>query len=812
MLGRFGRKKRALLDFDEEIQAHIEFEIEELKQDGLDEEEARYAAMRKFGNVTITRERFYESGRWLWLDALVRNMSFAFRLMRHRPLSTLAIIVLLALGTGGVTAVFNPIYSMLFAPLPFPQPEQLVRIGGDIRMFETRQSSLEKEDLLERIFSNTAAYIPNITRIGIQVPETNKKRGVYVTEVSDKFFETLGVRPFMGPGFSGEKHMENIVVSYRFWRDEMMGADDAIGRHVFAGQFGGMPRIAGVMPEGFNFPADTDVWVCRIEYWTAGNDTQLAGRLRPGISVEQAAKELQAINSNLVRPLEAAGNSGPLLQSLQSFLYGDQRPLLRLLGAAAVMFLALVCVGVVNLLIAQGARRKQEIATRLIMGASRRNLVFQLLTETLPLVVVGVLAGWRLSEIVSAWMWAQFPALHGGAVTIPVKMAFLLALMLVTTLLGGLIPSLYATGLDLNAYLKAASSGGRRFFSSREFFVGVQLGLALALLIGVGVLIRSMMFRVDFPVGWSSREVAVINASPADNVVVDIDDPSIQRPMYFQNVYRELNALPEVISVGSLTPIPFTTMAVYLNSMPNNISKTSRPQGQKWPPGTPTAVYAEVSPDVFDVLDIPLLAGRSFTTFRTEGAGYNGDVVINQALAQLLWPGENAVGKVFFLEDGGRDSARVEVVGVVRNYYHTPTDNDFKPTVYISQAGRYLPVYQLLVKLRPGTSLKNFQANVQQRLSGLAAAPTNFEITPLSEHVKEATASRRLTLQLLGAFAVLGIVVSGLGLYATAALMAATWKREMGIRMAMGAQFWDILRLAFWRGFCPGFFPASLFR
>jgi ABC-type antimicrobial peptide transport system permease subunit len=181
------------------------------------------------------------------------------------------------------------------------------------------------------------------------------------------------------------------------------------------------------------------------------------------------------------------------------------------------------------------------------------------------------------------------------------------------------------------------------------------------------------------------------------------------------------------------------------------------------------------------------------------GDWWGGVIVINQALAQLLWPGENAVGRVLFLNDG-RDDVPVEIVGVVRNFYRTSGDNNFKPTVYIAQPGRYIPNYQLLVKLRPGASLKDFQANVQRSLSGLAAVPTEFEVKPLGDHVKDALASRRLTLQLLTCFAVLGTVVSGLGLYATAALMAASRNHETGIRMAMGAQFWDILRLALWRG------------
>ena len=799
----FGRKKRSLYDFDEEIQAHIDFEADEFKKDGLDENEARKAALRQFGNVTIARERFYETGRWLWLDALIRDLRFAFRLMRRQPVSTLSIILLLALGTGGVTAVFNPIYSTLFTPLPFPQPEQLVRIGGDIRMFNNYQSRFEKEEFLERIFSNITAYLSSdqnmstTPQVRISVPETGKHREIYSLWVTENFFETLGVQPLIGSGFSRKENRDGVIISYRIWRDIFMGADDTIGRLIPTGR--GQRKIVGIMPEGFNFPADTDSWVCigNGTSWGIGS-TQFVGRLRSGLSSEAAAKELQTFDFNPVPGI--IGNGGPVLQPLQTFLYGDQRSLLMLLGAAAVLFLALVGAGVVSLLVAQGERRKQEIATRLIMGASRRSLVFQLLIETLPLVIIGGLAGWWFSEIVNAWLWPQLPALRHGVVDIPVKMAFWAAIVLVVTLIGGLIPSFYATGIDLNAYLKAAADGKRRLFTSREFMVGLQLGLALALLIGEGVLIHSMMFRIDFPIGWSSNDIAVVPPHRTGAALKNERNAMYARSLDIQS---ELSALPEVMSVGVLSPIPFSPDAMRSSRGMMPVSNYLPTQGQEFPQAH-SSMTGIVSPNGFDILGIPLIAGRYFThadavnrlgLIGVGGYGSNGGAaIVNQAFAQTLWPEENAVGKTFY--DGA--SAAFEVVGVVRNYHHTPGSNDFIPTMYTPDVGLWTNS-GFLVNLRPGASLSSFRSSAQTRLSGLMAS-TDFEIQLLSEHVKDAMASRNLALKLLGCFAVLGIVVSGLSLYATTTLMAAARNREMGIRMAMGAQFWDILRLAFGRG------------
>lgn len=723
--------------------------------------------------------------------------------MLRIPGATLAIIILLALGTCGATAVFTPIYSTLFTALPFPQSEQLVRIGGDIRMFNIRSSRFEKEEFLGRIFSNITAYAPSASRIRVRIPETGKHKEAYSLLVTESFFETLGVHPLIGSGFSRAENRSGVIVSYRFWRDEMMQADDVIGKQILL--IVRPVTVVGIMPEGFNFPGNTDIWQCRSgAAWEINDATQFLGRLLPDVSTRQAAEWLKSIDFNPVPGI--IGYPGPVLQSLQIFLYGDQQPMLRMLGAAAILFLVLVCAGVVNILIAQGTRRKKEIATRLIFGATRRNLVFQLLIEIMPLVIIASIAGWWLSEVVNTWLWTQIPTLRTDAVTVPVKMAFLIVLMLIVTLIGGLIPSLYSTSLDLNTYLKSASGGNRRFFSSREFLVGVQLSIALALLINVGVLVRSMMFQVDFPVGWSSQNIVVLSAYPIEIFPMKAEETRNRYALSFQDVQNELRAMPEVMSVGYLSIIPFSENASSRSQVPQPTLKTLPPQGQGWPPGTPSFMYVTANPYGFGVLGIPLIAGRPFTEadvsnkfelLSISGYGRNGGVaIINQTAAQSLWQRENPIGKVFY----DATSAALEVVGVVSNYHQTPGTNDFVPTVYTPMTGASTSRYQLLIKLHPGVSLKDFQSEVQQHLPRLAVSPTEFDVQSLSDHVKDAMMSRRLTLRLLGCFAILGIVVSGLAVYANAILMAAARNREIGIRMALGAQIGEIIQLVLLRG------------
>ena len=798
MLGRFGQKKRALSDFDEEIQSHIEFEIEELKQDGLDEEEARYAAMRKFGNVTITRERFYESGRWLWLDALVRNLSFAFRLMRHRPLSTLAIIVLLALGTGGVTAVFNPIYSQIFAPLPFPQPEQLMLIGGDIPLFNLRFNRFEREEELERIFSNLASYV-SIQQTLETIPGVGKNKVVHAVYVTEDFFETLGVLPLRGSSF---KHGAGCVVSNRFWRNELMGAEDVIGKPL-TDQF----LIVGIMPETFDFPMSADIWMYngpRGAYISP--ERQYLGRLRPGVFPGKAEEELRVLDLKSGMGLE--GHPGPVLQSLKKVFYGDRRPMLWMLGSAAVLFLLLVCAGVMNLLATQGALRRSEMAMRQAFGATRRRLVFQLLCETLPLVIAGALGGLWLSEIAKALLLAQFPALRGGEVVVPVKMAFFATLVLAVTIIGGLIPALYVSAVDLNTYLKSGTNFRRRFFSFslRELLTGMQFSLALALLTGIGLLISSMMFHADVPIRWSSRDLAVVKADFLKFPM--LPEAVTSHAMFFREFHNHLSTMPEVVNAGIFNPIPFSADAARAGQVDTGVYKTLPTEQERV---FTRAIRGWVSPEGFEMLEIPLISGRPFSqidldnavaferanieSIVTAGIAVNASVggvaIVNQSLARQFWPGENAVGKTIY--DERRNSH--EIVGVVQDVHLIGDNKEFVAAVYYP-VDNYRRSQTYLVKLHSGALLEDFR----RRLSGFDAGPVTIELSTLSEVVSESMANTRMTLQLLGCFALLGIVIAGLGVYATTSLMAAARTHEMGIRMAMGAQTWDILGLALWRG------------
>ena len=735
------------------------------------------------------------------------DFRYAWSSARRSPGVTLAIIAMLALGTGGVTAVFNPLYSTLFAPLPFPQSERLVIIGGDIPLYNIYFSRFEPAEELGRIFSSLTLYTP-YPASRVAMPETGKNREVYAVEVDEHFFETLGIRPLRGSDFNQSEFRQGFIVSNRFWRNELMGSDDAVGKRIQVTPWNSGPLpIIGIMPESFDFPSGADIWMydgVNTKYVIPAR--QYLGRLRPEISHGKAADELRAVD---FKPLPLLhGNGGPLLQSLKTVLSGDRRPLLWMLGSAAVLFLLLVCAGVMNLLVTQGSRRKSEMALRLILGATRRNLVFQLLRETLPLVIAGALSGLWLSEIASAWLMARFPELSVGEVVVPVKMVFFAALVFAVTVIGGLTPALYASGVDLNTYLKSGSDARRRLFpfSLREFLTGIQLSLSLALLIGVGLLLSSLMFHVDVPIRWSSRDMFVVRAdfpteltflSPAVVTAIPSKDAMTRYTLFYQELQHRLGAMPEVSAIGVFTPIPFSVDAVRTGQSLRSVSKTR--------PGEPERVSAQVfegyaNQEGFDMFGITLIAGRHFSSadianelsFHMEPRDTHvGAVIVNQSLARQLWPGENAVGKIIY--NGFRNA--YEIIGVVRDFHNVGDRKEFVPAVYYTP-DIWRSKQAFIVKLHSRSLIRDFR----QRLAGFDASSASIEIRSLDDIVSGATANMRLTLQLLGIFAVFGIIVSGLGVYATTSLMAASWNREMGIRIAVGAQSWDILSLALWRG------------
>jgi len=740
----------------------------------------------------------------LWID-----FRSAWRSLRNKPGATLIILLLLVVGTSGITVIFNSVYSLILADLPFPQQDRLVMIGGNIPVFNLFLNGFEEKESLDKVFSNLAAYAL-FPATNIIIPDLAKYKEVRAVEVTEEFFETMGVIPLYGYGLRHNEIDATVIISNRFWRNEMMRADNVIGAQVQIDNV--RYTIVGIMPDTFDFPIGTDIWMYRHQRGSLNYTRQYLGRLRSGISIDMATRQLNSIKFE--EKYGTLGNDGPVLRPLKTVFYGDRQILLWMLGTISVLFLLLVCCGVMGILVTRGMRRKTEMVMRLILGATRGNLVFKLLLETLPLVIVGALLGLWFSEIAGTWLQAQFPMLNGGEVVIPVKIVFFAVIVLIVTIISGLFPALYTSNIDLNTSLKSGMVLKRGFFSAQEWLVGVQLSLTLALLICTGLLLRNVIFNVDIPVGWTSQSIAVLNVKqPAADSSNDTRD---RRALFFQEFQHQLETMPEVVSVGILTPIPFSESAVQVSHEQGYIYKTGEAR-RSHKPGfeNPKEIARQgitgyASPEGFKMLAIPLVAGRFFTptdvaneldirrvfwppSNKKAGTGVVGVVIINQTLAEQFWPGESAVGKTIYYN---MDLEFREVVGVVRDFYLSADTKKIHPSMWIPSENYINTNQKYLIKLRSEKLMKDFR----QRLSNMNTGTTYIDLRSLNNIVSESTANIRLLLNMLGGFALLGVIVAGSGIYATTSLMAAIRNREIGIRIAMGAQFWDILKFALWRG------------
>lgn len=761
----------------------------------------------------------------------------AGRRLLRAPGTTLMTITLLALGIGGVTALFNPLYRLVLAPLPYPDSDQLVRIGGSIPMFNTKVHAFEQREQLAPIFSHVAAYAPVLFPKRARFPNAGPSRKVQIEAVSPEFFEAIGVRPQMGHDLAG--HLVNssvVVLSHRIWRTELQGAPHVIGRSIL---FEGHPYVVvGVMPPDFEFPESTDVWAPMGAVFYDVQNIECIGRVRPGVSLRQAATRLKDITYK--RGAYQRGKEGRVLQSLHAFLNGDRQSLLWILWMSST-FLLLACAGVGNVVLTQTVRRRSEIAIRLMLGASRCRLVCQLLTETLLLTVGGGLFGIWLSTIAQRWIEEQLPELRTGQFFAPHTLLLLFCLCVAVTLFCGLSPALWATGKDPNSSLNLSSTGtnswhsGRYYFSPYEVLVGAQLALALTLLIGTGVMLHSLTEKLRAAVGLQPQNVVLIHTViPFLPALIDTEEKFFQQHRlnrfgeipdkdaeelarveapareaesahtltFNRDAQRRLAGLPGVIAAGLMSPVPLSFDADELEHMLRVCTKVS--PAVSWASGV-KCLPGSASSNAFDILGIRLLAGRTFSTedvtrdVAIQRAGRDGSndqpgvAIINEALARIYWPGESPVGKEFYFGLGPR-----RVVGLVSEFHQSPSELNVVPAAYFpnSDLGEE---NTFLVKVRPGMALSRFEEDAYSALLELAPDLPRPTFNSLQELYESSFHNLHFALILLSCFSALAATVAGLAVYAAAALMTASRTREMGLRIALGATPQQVGRLALWR-------------
>jgi putative ABC transport system permease protein len=787
-------------DLDQDIRDFIERETQDNIERGMPPKEARYAALRKFGNVAQVKENTREVWSVVWLEGLLQDIRYGFRTLRRSPGFAFVAVLTLALGIGANTTVFSVMNATLLEPLPFPQPDRLMLVwetsgrGHDnwnaasapnFWDFERRSSSFE------RMAISDAGRGYNLSPTGgKEVAEQ-----VPGLRVSAGFFSVLGVEPFLGRTFLPEEETlgkdHEVVLSYGLWKRRYGGEPGLVGKTITID--GQAHTVVGVMPRQFQCQLwnPSQLWVpmgyTKADYERDWNSFIVVGRLKPGVTVAQASVEMQAIANRLAQeyPKEDVA-MGAWVVPLNEFGREDLRTALLALLVAVGFVLLIACINVANLVLARGAVRQKELAIRSALGAGRVRIARQLLTESLLLASLGGASGLLLAAWSSQLLFRIFRLDHlhlpGRELdSIPIDnhvLAFALLVSCLTGILFGLAPAFSTMRRDVNEPLK---EGGRESTAGgglRHALVTSEVALALVVLCGAGLMIKSLARLLGVDPGLNPKNVLTMQMSLPQEEAYN-SPPGL--PRFCQDLEAHVGPIPGLTSVSAVGDLPFE----------GNDTRDFAVEGQPVPePGhLPSAGYGAACPNYFATMGIPLLEGREFN--HSDALTSPGVIVINETMARRFWPGGNPIGRAIRFD--GLKGPRLTVVGVVGDVHYLGLDARVRPQFFrpYTQAG--WPVMNLVVRTRtaPGT----YAAPVKKALAEFLPDRPVSAVEPMEDIVRDSTGSRRFPMLLLSGFAVLALVLAAVGIAGVVSFSVTQRMREIGLRVALGARTADVLSL-----------------
>ena len=732
------------------------------------------------------------------MNGLLQDLRYALRQLSQHPGFALVAVLTLAIGIGANTAIYSVIEAVLLRQLPFGSPDRLVWLNG--RFPRSDEAGVSPPDFRDyragnRTYDRLAAmgYAPNPSNLSGDKPEQ-----VLTTIASANFFDCLGVHPLLGRDFVPSDEQVNLpqvaILGYGLWKRNFGGDRNIVGRTIR--MEGVSLRVVGVLPSDLPLLTEAQLWLPTPMLdpglnLRLGHSLKAIGRLKPGVSLDQSQTDLDAIALRLSQQYPDSNQGWSLRQRpLRDVLLGPVRPALLLMWGAVGLLLLIACVNVANLLLARSISRQKEFALRAALGASRRRMIRQALTESVMLSLaggaLGVLAATWGVHALHAFGPANVPRLGESEIN-PAVLAFTLAVSVVTGVLFGLVPALQVSGGGFAQGLGESSRTSAPISHKRlsGALVIAEIAISLTLLVSAGLLLKSFWRLVHVAPGFQTDHVVTARLSLNPPAYGKYGDPQ-KRAKFWQQFEEQAQALPGVEAVGATSELPLTGL-----HSDNPFHIPGRSYG---PSEFDDAQFRQVTPGYLSAMRIPLVAGRWLD--ERDNADAAGVVVVNQAFAAHFFAGGDVVGKRLQLMVDPQ--ATREIVGVVGNVTHNALSEPDWPEMYVPFAQFAPPTMNIVV--RAAADPMNLVAALRNSVSAVDKNETLSAARSMDEIVGASVSQPRFSSQLLGMFAVLALVLAAIGLYGLMAYSITQRRNEIGIRMAMGAGRGDILSLILRQG------------